>query len=234
MATNVNVYIPNVGEKEILKAFLLQKAMILGVYKTQINPDGSMTFNTLDELPTGGGRGYTRKELTNDILLTALAADKYFVKTNSSGRAEAAYNNDVLTWTFTAADVADGNTYYGIFAFCYVMPFDGGVTEIKVGDTVTGHTSGATGVVTGVSLQSGTWGGGDAAGEIDIKTKSGTFQNDEELWVSGAKVAVANTGITADAHKRLLAVWAFPSGIAITKVGQTLTWDHKIALASGT
>jgi hypothetical protein len=36
MATNLNVYVPNIGEKEQLKAILLQKAMVLGLYKNQI------------------------------------------------------------------------------------------------------------------------------------------------------------------------------------------------------
>jgi hypothetical protein len=234
MATNVNVYLPNIGEKEILKALLLQKAMVLGLYKNQVQPDGNTIIDTLVELATGGGRGYAPKALSNDIVENALSADKWFVTTDANGKALGSYSNAVQEWIFNAADVADAATAFGVFAYCFVLPFDGGVTQIKVGDIVTGHTGAATGVVTGVCLQSGSWAGGDAAGYLDIKTKTETFQNDEELWVSGAKVAVSNTGVTADAHKRLLAVWAFTAGVAITKLGQSLTWDHKMALASGT
>lgn len=234
MATNVNIYVPNIGEKEMLKAFLLQKAMVLGLYKNQVIPDGNTIFDTLEELTASGGRGYARKELSNDLVENALATNKWYVYTNATGKAEGAYHNGALSWTFNEVDVADGITVYGVFAFCQIIPFDGGSNEIKVGDVVTGHTSGATGVVTGISLQSGSWAGGDAAGYLDIKTKTGTFQNDEELWVNGAKAALSNTGVTGDAHKRLLGVWAFASGVAISTNGQSITWDHKMALASGT
>ncbi|MFA5381969.1 MAG: hypothetical protein WC356_02300 [Candidatus Micrarchaeia archaeon] len=232
MATSTAIYVPNSGEKEMLKAILLQKAQVLGLYSNQAGTDGSMTIDSLTELATGGGRGYAPIALSNDIVENALTADKWFVYTNATGKAQADYDNAVQTWTFTATDVADAKTVYGVFAISYVIPFDGAVTEIKVGDTVTGHTSAATGVVTGVSLQSGTWAAA-GAGYIDIKTKTGTFQDGEELWVAGAKVAVSNTSTTGDAYKRLLGVWAFASGIAVTAVGQSITWDHKMALASG-
>ena len=322
MATNVNIYVPNVGEKEALKAILIQKGMVLGLYRTQIIPDGNTVFDTLTELPTGGGRGYAQKALTNVIVEDALAASKWFLSTNSSGKAEGAYDNAVQTWSFNAVDVADGYTYYGVFAYCWVLPFDGGSKEIKVGDTIKGGTSAATGLVTGVCVQSGTWGAGTAAGYLDIMTKTGTFQDGENIYVQGeiltfvaaptaagdlysvgdtfkvttgggggigtvmtltggdntpvatinvnpgaggrnytvgagkvtaklvgggndaltveiatlatAAYAVTNTGITADAHKRLLATWALAAGVAISTNGQSFTWDMKLALASGT
>lgn len=317
MSTNVNIYVPNIGEKEALKALLLTKATVLGLYKNQIIPDGNTIFDTLTEMPTGGGRGYVRKELTNVIKEDALAADKWFVSTNAQGRAEGAYHNAPLAWAFNGFDVADVSTVYGVFAFSWVLPFDAGAKEIKVGDTIKGATSGATGIVTGVCVQSGTWAAGTAAGYLDIMTKTGTFQNDENILVSGevgtlnatptaggtgyalgdlveistggknarvvvtaaaggvvssvhlaaggsgyttgagkattkitgagnndltvnitalaaAAYAVTNTGVTADAHKRLLGVWAFASGQVITQDGQSITWDHKLALASGT
>jgi len=51
----------------------------------------------------------------------------------------------------------------------------GGTYEIEVGDTITGATSAATGYVTGVSLSSGTWAGGDAAGTLTLRRLSGSF-----------------------------------------------------------
>lgn len=316
-AINLNVYVPNVGEKESLKALLLTKAFVLGLYKTAIVPDGNTVFDTLSELTSGGGRGYVRKELTRDIVENALAADKWFVSTNASGKAEGAYNDAVLSWEFNSYDVADAATVYGVLAFCYVLPFDAGAQEIKVGDTIKGATSGATGIVTGVCVQSGTWAAGTAAGYLDIMTKTGTWQDGEDILVSGeagtlnatptaggtgyavgdiveittggtgalavvtsesggaatgvvlvtggknytigtgkatTKVtgsgnddltvnitalastayAVTNTPITGDAHKRLLAVWPYDSGVAITQNGQAIEWDMKLALATGT
>ncbi len=317
MATNVNIYVPNSGEKEALKALLLTKGMVLGLYKNQVQPDGNTIFDTLEELTAGGGRSYARKELSNAIVENALAADKWFVSINALGRAEGTYHNAVLSWVFNDVDVADGHTAYGVFAFSWVLPFDAGAKEIKVGDVVKGATSGATGIVTGVCVQSGTWAAGTAAGYLDIMTKTGTFVNDENILVSGeagtlnatptaggtgyalgdlveistggagarvvvtaaaagvvssvhlatggkdyttgtgkattkitgagnddltvniealasAAYAVTNTGVTADAHKRLLAVWAFAAGQAISQNGFSITWDHKVALASGT
>lgn len=316
MSTNVNIYVPNQGEIEALRSMLLNNALELGIYRTAVVPDGSTLFATLTELTTGGGRGYARKALTPEILETLRTSSKWYLSTNAQGRAEGAYDSGVLTWTFNAYDVADGYTAYGVFAVTYQIPFDAGATEIRVGDTIKGGTSGATGVVTEVCVQSGTWAAGTAAGYIKIKSKSGTFQNDENLYLSGeiatvaigdagtdyavgdivevtqtggagAKLvvtsvdayggvtgivvveggqgfsvdtdlatvaltgsgaddltidistlastayAVSNTGATADAHQKLMAVWAFPSGVEIDTAGQTITWDMKIALSTG-
>lgn len=51
----------------------------------------------------------------------------------------------------------------------------GGVTAIAVGNTITGATSAATAKIMSVELSSGTWAGGDAAGEFIIEGQSGTF-----------------------------------------------------------
>lgn len=48
----------------------------------------------------------------------------------------------------------------------------GGTYEVKVGDTVTGATSGATGVVNAIDLTSGAWAGGDATGTFTIRWTS--------------------------------------------------------------
>jgi hypothetical protein len=83
----------------------------------------------------------------------------------------------------------------------------GGTTEIEVGDTITGATSAATGVVLSITLASGTWAGGTAAGVIRIHTKTGTFQS-ENLNV-GASLNLAT--ISADSDIRGLIVIA-PGG----------------------
>jgi len=51
----------------------------------------------------------------------------------------------------------------------------GGTHEITAGETVTGHTSGATALVQAVSLSTGTWAGGDAAGTLTLRRITGTF-----------------------------------------------------------
>jgi hypothetical protein len=295
--------------------------MVLGIYRNPVVPDGNTIIGTLTELTTGGGRGYAQKTLVNQFIESARIANLWYISTNATGKAEAAYGADVLTWTFNAFDVADAYSAYGIFAYSWILPFDAGSKEIQVGDTVKGASSSATGIVTCVSITSGTWAAGTAAGYLDIYTKTGTFINDENIYVSGeivtlvaaptvagdiysigdlvrltsgdgravavvltltggdnspvatvgtvpgyggrgyavgagkvtakitgngndaltleiatlatAAYAVTNTGATADAHQKLLAAWAFSSAIAIETEGQTITWDHKVAFASG-
>ena len=66
----------------------------------------------------------------------------------------------------------------------YTLDYDsGGPNEISSGDPLEGEDSGATGLVFSVSLDSGTWAGGDAAGTFSMRRVSGDFENDEELSV---------------------------------------------------
>lgn len=77
-----------------------------------------------------------------------------------------------------------------------LLNFDAGSTEIAEDDTVTGATSGATGIAIATVVDSGTWAGGDAAGYVVLYNHTGTFQDNENLQVSASPVAVANgTGI---------------------------------------
>lgn len=73
----------------------------------------------------------------------------------------------------------------------WVLPFDAGSTEIAVDDVVTGGTSSATGIVLAVTVDSGTWAGNDAAGDVILYNMTGTFQDNENLQVSASTVAVA-------------------------------------------
>jgi hypothetical protein len=67
----------------------------------------------------------------------------------------------------------------------YIAPnrigYDSGSNEIKPYDQVEGQTSGAKGIVQAVTLSSGTWAGGDAAGKLYFRTTEGTFQDNENL-----------------------------------------------------
>jgi hypothetical protein len=67
------------------------------------------------------------------------------------------------------------------------MSFDTGVLVIADGVTVTGLTSGATGVVARTALESGTWASNDAAGQLILSSSTGTFVVGESL-VIGATV----------------------------------------------
>lgn len=54
----------------------------------------------------------------------------------------------------------------------------GGTHEVLVGDTLTGATSGSTCVVTKITLSSGTWAGGDAAGTFHLRLQSAALQSE--------------------------------------------------------
>jgi len=77
------------------------------------------------------------------------------------------------------------------------IPFDTGVTEISIGDVVTGATSGKTGTVVDVYVGSGTWGGGDATGNLVVKFPGSDWSNwtnPENIQVSTVTRA-ATTGV---------------------------------------
>ena len=62
---------------------------------------------------------------------------------------------------------------------CEKLAFtSGGTTEIAIGDTITGDTSGSTALVMHVELSSGTWAGGDAAGNFYLRNQSAAFQSE--------------------------------------------------------
>ncbi|KPJ58503.1 MAG: hypothetical protein AMJ42_03165, partial [Deltaproteobacteria bacterium DG_8] len=65
------------------------------------------------------------------------------------------------------------------------LAFDNGTAEFNVGATLTGQTSGATGVIDKVTVNSGSWVGGDAAGYLTLSSVSGTFQDNETIVDDG-------------------------------------------------
>ena len=74
-----------------------------------------------------------------------------------------------------------------------ILSFDAGQAAISAGDTVTGATSGATGIALyDGTVDSGSYGGSDAVGWVVLYSISGDFQDDENLQVSAATKAVAN------------------------------------------
>ena len=174
------IYISNEGEKEALKSILLQQAMVVGLYKNQIVPDGNTLFSTLEELTAGATYGYAPQVLTNDVKEGAAAANWWTILVNSAGKAAAVYGTIVapalgsLEWTFLAPDVALAPTVYWQFGYTITLAFTLGLQPIKVGDVVYQGTTIA-GEVTGVNVISGSWAAGDAAGYLYLKRQAGTF-----------------------------------------------------------
>jgi len=102
--------------------------------------------------------------------------NKYAFRNNTGGTAAVMHKSSASGW----ASVALGKE----LSFT-----SGGTTEIQVGNTITGATSGATAVIAGVGLQSGSWGAGTAAGIVTFASQTGTFQA-EDLNI-GASLNVA-------------------------------------------
>lgn len=110
-----------------------------------------------------------------------------------------------------------GNKLYPAAVTWGKLAFDaGGTTPIAVGDTVTGATSGATGVVMAVGVSSGSWAGSNAAGVLYIKDLSGTFSNDESIQVGGSTRATAN-GASVRGYRdlTLTATWSSGANVSV-------------------
>jgi hypothetical protein len=215
------IYVPNIGEKEMLRSILQNMEVILGLYKNQVIPDGNTTADTLVELATGGGRAYAPKPLAPALNESAPAANQWYLGLNAQGKAEVQYHNAAVNWVMAQADVDDAATIYGAFGYIWVLPFDGGVTEIKPGGQIKGGTSGATGIAALTSLLSGVW-GSTAAGLLFLKTKSGAWQNDENIIINGKASAIAvnagGTGYNVGDIANIIQDGATGSNLVVTAV----------------
>ena len=73
-----------------------------------------------------------------------------------------------------------------------VLNFDAGTAEIFVGNAISNLAATATAVVASVTLTSGTWGAGTAAGFLIISYMVGTFLDNDQIRVSAVQKATAN------------------------------------------
>lgn len=73
--------------------------------------------------------------------------------------------------------------------------FDTGTAAIAAGDTVTGTS--ATGLVVSVTLSSGSWAGGDAAGTLILTSVTGAWADNDAIQVSAATKALASAATVA-------------------------------------
>jgi hypothetical protein len=87
--------------------------------------------------------------------------------------------------TITQTLDANGVTVLHTHKIGRTMAYTSGSSQIAEGVTINGQTSGATAVVVVFpSATTGTFGGGNAAGELYVKSVTGTFQNGENLRVA--------------------------------------------------
>jgi hypothetical protein len=234
-----SVYVPNSGEKEALKSILAEQAIILGLYKNQVVPDGNTTFELLEEMTSDGGStyGYQAKALVNQIIESvAPIADKWALTMNAQGQAQATYSNTPQLWTFLAPDVLQGFTVYGVFGYTIVLPFDAGLTAFTancvIGATVTGN-GGATGVVTGFHLSGGVLGSSTGTGWVYLKTRNATkFIDNEALKVGTTPIATVNITGFDDALKKLVFIEPLTTPTVITQLGQAIGYTPILAMSS--
>lgn len=163
---------------------------------------------TIGTVAIDPGAGATGAFTSDQINFTLTDAGTDFAYGDLFTVTVAAGGGQVRAINFTGVDgtaIAYGILYDAVDASAsgeYTRTFtSGGTYEIVPGDTVTGATSAATARVVAVSLSSGTWAGGDAAGTLTVDTHSGTFQaenlnvgaNTNVATIAGAMTAVAAT-----------------------------------------
>ena len=113
-----------------------------------------------------------------------LGGSTYAIRNNAGGTAGVLHKQSTSGWAAQSLG-------------SYLL-FDAGTTEFTEGETVTGGTSGATGVVRRYALLSGAW---DATGTgiLTLSGITGTFQNNEALAGSLTGVATADGVVVANA-----------------------------------
>jgi len=198
-------FYPNEGEILMQLFGLAGLPQKVGLFRNVVPQDGGVGFTNFQELPSGGGRAYATKSIDNAVNMSALTLNQWYITTNASGRAEAQYCAQTpptayMEWVFNATDVADGYSIYGAYRWVEVLPFDAGTLvndrQLQEGDVVKGGSSGATGEIAAMVLFSGSWAAGTAAGWLILKNVTGTWQNDEDILISG-EVGTINTTPTA-------------------------------------
>ena len=135
----------------------------------------------------------------------ALAADQYraligAVPGSGQIRGVAYYSGLVYAWRNNAGGTAlamykSSASGWQAVSFGYELAFTTGTAVINDGDSIVGNTSGATGVVARVVLESGAW-SGTAAGRLILSSTTGTFSAGEFIKVGGSNKATATGAAT--------------------------------------
>jgi hypothetical protein len=102
----------------------------------------------------------------------------------------------------------------------FTLNFDsGGTTEIAAGNWIVGETSAAQGVVISVSLGSGSWGAGNAAGTFTLRRVKGQFANNENISVGVSTNLATVDGILSGQSANDLAGGGLTDGITFVGGG---------------
>jgi hypothetical protein len=165
----------------------------------------------------GGSTAAKTNALYRNLAADAYRADIAAVPGSGPVRGVAYYNNLVYAWrdnvgaTALVLHVSSGAGWTAVPLGRQLQFSSGLPAGIVDGDTVTGLTSGATGVVTRVAVQSGTFAASTAAGRLIFASVTGAFTPGETLRVAGTNRA---TAVGADSAITLL-----PGGRVVTDQG---------------
>lgn len=88
--------------------------------------------------------------------------------------------------------IAPGVLAYQQYTVAYTS---GGTAELKPGMSIVGATSSATGVIVSITLTSGTWAGGTAAGVITLCNSAGTWTANEKVKTGAGTDDATLTGV---------------------------------------
>ena len=166
------------------------------------------TFVAGDVLNNGSGFVGTITEVQGvaaDGLIDAqyqnLAADNYraditAVPGSGSVLGVAYYNGTTYAWRNNAGGTAavmhrSSSSGWVAIALGKTMSFSNGVLLIPDGVTLTGQSSGATGVVARTVLEDGTYASSNAAGQLILSSSTGTFTVGENLRIGATTYAQA-------------------------------------------
>jgi hypothetical protein len=194
---------------------------------TVVTDGGTFTVQDPDgmALPSASvGIAYTSDQINftiNDGATDFIAGDYFTVTVPAGGLQYRAVNFSGVDGSAVAAGLAFA-TYDASASGDRTVAFtSGGTYEILPGDTITGATSTSTARVVAVTLSTGTWAGGDAAGTLTLDTRNGALQA-ENLNVGG------NTNVATIGGDSTAVAAADIGGVAIVRnaeiVSSELTW----------
>lgn len=166
---------------------------------TAIPSTGDFSGTALWTDSTGAGQGYF-SDAPNGQVAYANGVDTciwggnevpvaYFALYNPAGTSTWDYTEQVTNTKHDALNIAT-------LKHARIISFTGGAHEPAVGETITGNTSAATGVVDTVTVTSGTWGTSDAAGTICMHSVTGVWQNAETIKQGADTVATSSSTLS--------------------------------------
>ena len=137
------------------------------------------------------------------------------------------YNNTAYAWRNTVGNTSmrmykSSSSGWTQVSLGFELAFENGVLPLLDGELVNGHTSGATGTITRVVLESGSWTAGTAAGRLIFASITGTFVDADHIRVGATKHADSagtQSAITLLPNGRVETTIAnFGGGVSSTKM----------------